>query len=162
MAKDKSKKKDKGSADAGEFARPSESKGGGDGWKLQSDENVGKLFLFTPLSEKTVKGFEDKDTDVIVADVVEIDESDPSKSEEHEDAFVFARWIQGALREHIGRRKVLGRLAKDKSKGKGSNAAWVIEDASSDDVKLAQAYVAHIAANAFRDVETKSEKKSKG
>lgn len=143
MAKDKSK--DKGKTKSDDFAKPSEAPAsGGDGWKFEDDYNVGSLFLITPLREQTVKGFENKDTDVIVADIVELNEKKPAKSELHEDAYVFGGWTKGALRGFIGERRVLGRLVRDKAKGRGGNAAWVLEDADEDDIEVAKEYLASL------------------
>lgn len=151
MAKDKGKKKSDEKAskkskggDAGGFAKPSEAPAGGDGYRLEQEEHLGDLFLITPLREQTVKGFEDADTQVIVANVVAINEKKPEKSEEHDEVWIWARWIQGALRGYIGEQRVLGRLAQDKSKAKGKNAAWVLEDADDDDVEIATEYLRHV------------------
>lgn len=147
MAKDKGKKKSdekvskksKGGGD--DFAKPSDAPAGGDSWRLETDEHLGDLFLITPLREKTVKGFEDADTDIVVASIVHLNEKKPEKSEEHEEVWVWARWIQGSLRGYIGEQRVLGRLAQDKSKAKGKNAAWVLEDADDDDIEVAREYL---------------------
>lgn len=144
MAKDKGKKS-KGGNSSDEFAKPSEAKGGGDGFRLESEENLGKLFLISPLRVKDdAKGFEDKEAEVIVADIVAINEKKPEKSEEHEGAFVWGGWTKGSLRGYVGKRKVLARLSQDKSKGRGKNAAWVLEDADAKDIELAKAYLASI------------------
>ena len=127
-----------------EFARPSDAPSGGDGWRLETEDHIGDLFLITPLREQTVKGFEDADTNVIVASIVHLDEKKPAKSEEHEEVFVWARWIQGSLRGYIGTQRVLGRLAQDKSKAKGKNAAWVLEDADDDDIETARDYLRYV------------------
>lgn len=148
MAKDKGKKKsDEKVAKKGkgggsdEFAKPSEAPAGGDGYRLETEEHLGDLFLITPLREQTVKGFEDADTQVIVASVVHLNEKKPEKSEEHEEVWIWAKWIQGSLRGYIGEQRVLGRLAQDKSKAKGKNAAWVLEDADDDDIEVAREYL---------------------
>jgi hypothetical protein len=151
MAKDKGKKKtdekvskkSKG-GDEGGFAKPSEAPAGGDGYRLETDDHLGDLFLITPLREQTVKGFEDADTQVIVANVVAINEKKPEKSEEHDEVWIWAKWIQGSLRGYIGEQRVLGRLAQDASKAKGKNAAWVLEDADDDDVEVATEYLRFI------------------
>lgn len=141
MAKDKSKK----TKDSDDFAKPSEAKGGGDGWRLEDDANIGKLFLISPLRVKDdAKGFEDQISEVIVADIVAINEKKPEKSEEHEGAWVWGGWTKGALRGYVGKRKVLARLEQDKSKGRGKNAAWVLVDADKDDIEMAKAYLASI------------------
>lgn len=138
MAKDKSKKK----ADTSdEFAKPSEAKGGGDGFRFESEENIGKLFLITPLRTQEAVGFEGKEAEVVVADIVELDEKKPERSVEHEEAFVWGGWTKGGLRGYIGDRRVLARLGQDKSKGRGKNAAWVLEDAEKGDVEIARAYM---------------------
>ena len=150
MAKDKSTKKAapvetkaKKSKAADDFAKPSEAPAsGGDGWKFESDDNVGELFLITPLRVDSVVGFEGKDAEVIVADIVHLNEKKPEKSEEHADAYVFGGWTKGSLRGYVGERKVLARLERDKAKGRGNNAAWVLEDGDADDVEVAKAYLA--------------------
>lgn len=164
MAKDKGKKKSdekvskkgKGGG-SGEFAKPSEAPTGGDGWRLEHEGHLGDLFLITPLREQTVKGFEDADTQVIVASIVHLNEKKPEKSEEHEEVWVWGRWVQGALRGYIGEQRVLGRLAKDKSKAKGNNAAWVLEDADDDDIDVAREYLKFVT----NPLNTKGDKKSK-
>lgn len=137
MAKDKSKK----SKGDDEFAKPSEAPATGDGFKIESDDNVGRLLLITPLRVDTVKGFEGKDAEVVVADVVILDEKKPAKSEEHEEVYFFGGWTKGSLRGFVGERRVLARLERDKKKGRGGNAAWVLEDADSDDLAVARAYM---------------------
>ena len=137
MAKDKSK--------GDEFAKPSEAPAtGGDGWKAESEDNVGELLLITPLREETVKGFEGKDAEVIVADVVVLNEKKPAKSDEHDEVYFFGGWTKGALRGYIGERRVLARLERDKSKGRGGNAAWVLEDTDEDDIEVARDYLASL------------------
>lgn len=154
MAKDKGTKTDKSTkADKGkgaskggdDFAKPSDAPAtGGDGWKFETDDNVGSLFLLTPLRSQDVVGFENKEVEVVVCDIVELNEKKPGKSELHENSFVFGGWAKGALRGYIGERKVLARLGRDKDKGKGSNAAWVLEDADADDIEVAKAYLAGV------------------
>ena len=167
MAKDKGKKKSdekvsKKSKGGGsdDFAKPSEAPAGGDGWRLESEDHLGDLFLITPLREQTVKGFEDADTQVIVASIVHLNEKKPEKSEEHEEVWVWGRWVQGALRGYIGEQRVLGRLAKDKSKAKGNNAAWVLEDADDDDIDVAREYLKFVT-NPLNSKSGKGDKKSK-
>ncbi len=168
MAKDKGKKKSdekatkksKGASSDG-FAKPSEAPAGGDGYRLETDEHLGDLFLITPLREQTVKGFEDADTQVIVANVVAINEKKPEKSEEHDEVWIWAKWIQGSLRGYIGEQRVLGRLAQDASKAKGKNAAWVLEDADDDDVEVATEYLRFINNPLNSKSKGGSDKKSK-
>lgn len=105
MAKDKGKK-DKGKSSADEFAKPSEAPAGGDGWKFEADENIGSLFLITPLREEThPSAFNEGELKtVIVCDIVELNEKKPAKSELHDDAWVFGGWTKGSLQ--IGRAHV--------------------------------------------------------
>ena len=144
MAKDKSKKADKSTA-SDDFAKPSEAPAGGDGWNLTSDENRGALLLITPLrTEKVATKFSDEPKEVIVVDVVVLNEKKPSKSEEHENVFVFSGYVKGALRGYIGERCVLGRLTntEDTSKKRDrGNYYWELEDADADDVAVARAYL---------------------
>jgi hypothetical protein len=126
------------------FAKPSEAPAtGGDGWNFEDDDNVGKLYLITPLSEDEHDdsfnpGQKKKH---IVADIVEINVKKPAKSELHSDAWVFGGWTRGALRGFIGEQKVLGRLNRDESKAKGKNIPWVLEDASATDIEAATEYI---------------------
>ena len=104
VAKDKSKKKGGVSDD---FAKPSEAKASGDGFNFEKEENLGKLFLITPLRVQTAKGFEGKESEVVVADIVELDEKKPERSVEHEEVFVWGGWTKGAIRGFIGDKRVL-------------------------------------------------------
>lgn len=170
MAKDKSKKK---SIDDG-FAKPSEAPAGGDGWKL-TEGGKDRLLLITPLREEEQKAFgkageNGEKTKIIVADVVVIDEKDPAKSEEHDEVWIFQRYIQGALRGYIGERRVLGRLrnTEDTTKAKSASGGyyWELEDATEKDTKKAVAYMEALN-DPFRktggddDDEPKKGKKSK-
>lgn len=148
MAKDKSKKKDKTQgATNDEFAKPSQATGGdSDNWDFEDDENIGKLYLLTPYREeehddKFNPGQKKKH---IVANIVELNESKPAKSELHEDAWVFGGWTRGSLRSFIGERRVLARLNRDKSKARGNNVPWVLEDATEADIEVAKAYLASL------------------
>ena len=162
MAKDKSTKS-KGGDD---FAKPSDAPAtGGDGFKAESEDNVGKLFLITPLRVDSVSTDSYGDAEVIVADVVVIDKKRPEKSEEHEGVYFFGGWTKGSLRGYIGERKVLGILGQDasktKSKAKGA-FAWVLEDADEDDVAAARAYLDSVDPFAVKGAKAgKAEKKSK-
>lgn len=140
--KDKKNKGTDAAADLG-FAKPSEASGGGDGWKLGTDENVGKLFLFTPLREETVKTAAYGEKPAIIADVVAIDEDDAAASELHSDTYIFQGYLRGSLKSFVGKRKVLGRLAKKKDPKYGT-PSWQLDDATSADVELAQAYLKSI------------------
>lgn len=166
MAKDKSKTKGKadkpGKSKGGndEFAKPSDApNAGGDGWKFEDDDNVGDLFLITPLRTQTVKTDKYGDTEVVVADIVHLNEKKPAKSELHEEVFIFGGWTKGATRGYIGERKVLGRLGQDAAKSKSKTPAWVLEDADDDDIAIAKAYLE--TADPFKQ-SGKDKAKSKG
>lgn len=162
MAKDKSEKSTK-SATSDEFARPSEAPAGGDGWKFASDENDGKLFLITPLrSDEHVDTFSKTPAtkEHIVADIVELNEKKPEKSEEHEDAWIFGGWLMGAVRGFIGERRVLGRLSKAADKKSATGYVWKLEDADEDDIEVARKYLASLDAFAVKG-EPKKGKKDK-
>lgn len=137
--KNKGDKKDKGG-----FAKPSDATGG-DSWKLTADENVGKLLLITPLRKDTATTEKYGEKEIIVADVVELNENKPAKSELHEEVYVFGAWLQGSLRSFIGKRKVLARLAQVKDSSSGRGYVWKFEDADDDDAEVAQAYIDSIA-----------------
>lgn len=155
MAKDKGTKPDKSKAAKGgkpskgadEFGKPSEAKGGGDGWTFADPDNIGELFLFTPLREDVTtvtRGKKTEEVKIIVADVVHINEKKPPKSELHEEVFIFPKWVQGSLRSYIGDRRVIGRLARDAAKSQGDRAAWVLEDADDDDIATVRQYLATV------------------
>jgi len=153
MAKDKSKKKASKSTESNEFAKPSEAPAGGDGWSLtdgdekKSGKNDGKLFLITPLrSEQHEDKFDRKNPGAtkehIVADIVQLHEKKPEKSEEHENIWIFGGWLMGAVRGRIDTgEKVLGRLTKEPDATSGTGYVWKLEDADDDDVEVARAYL---------------------
>jgi hypothetical protein len=139
--KDKKAKDDTTTTASAGFAKPSE--GGGDNWKIGTDENVGKLFLFTPLREEQVKTEAYGEKPAIISDVVEINIDDPGESEEHSEVYIFQGYLRGSLKSFIGQRKVLGRLAKKKD-AKYGTPSWQLEDASGVDIEAATAYLASI------------------
>lgn len=147
----KGEKKVKAEKSAGGFAKPSEAPAGGDGWNFESKdgENLGKLFLITPLREEEHPDKFDKNGGTkkhIVADIVELDEKKPEKSELHEDVWVFGGYVRGALRGFIGEQKVLGRLQRDENnkKFKSTNEPWYLDDADDDDTQVALDYLASV------------------
>lgn len=173
MAKDKGKKNgdeksSKKGAKSDGFGKPSEAPAGGETWRLENEENIGKLFLITPLRVKNdAKDYEGNDTEVIVCDVVELNEKKPEKSEEHTGVWAWGGWVKGSLRGFVNSQMVLARLGQDSSKGKGKNAAWVLEDATKADEKIARAYLEAAVNKPFgkasdSDDEPKKGKKSKG
>ena len=141
MAKDKSKKAEKAKGGNDEFAQPSEAPATGDGWRFETEDNVGELFLITPLRVDSVTTEKYGESEVIVCDIVHLNEKKPEKSEEHENVYAFGAWVRGSLRGFAGERKVVARLEQDASKSKSKSPAWVLEDATADDIKIARAYL---------------------
>lgn len=136
MAKDKSEKSVQA---VGTFGKPSESKGGGDGWNM-TEEAEGKLLIVTPLREDTAETTDYGTKPIIVANVVVIDENKPEKSEEHLNVFVFGGYLRGSLREYVGKQMIATRLVQGDTKIKG-NYPWLFEDATPEEEALCQAYL---------------------
>lgn len=155
MAKDKGKKAGKDESKKGKgggkpsafsdgFAKPSEAKGGGgDGWSFTTDEHIGELFIVTPTERRENVPTDYGTAEVIVCDVVHVNRKKPGKSEVHEDVYVFAKWIIGALRDSVGKARVLGVLAQGEAK-KGQSAPWLLDDASASDETAAREALAAI------------------
>ena len=125
--------------------------------------------MISPLRVKDdAVGFENKVAEVIVADIVELNEKKPEKSEEHAGVFVWGGWTKGSLRGYVGTRRVLARLDQDKSKGRGKNAAWVLVDADSKaEIATARAYLESVVsplggASSSSDEDDEKPSKSKG
>lgn len=171
MAKDKSKKPSKSMSDD-DFAKPSEAPAGGDGWSFtdgdepKSGKNDGKLFMVTPLREEEIPDSYSKTPGatkkIVVADIVELNEKKPAKSEEHEEVYIFGGWLMGAVRAYIGERRVLGRLDKAADKKSATGYVWKFEDADSDDVEVARAYLASLDPFAAKGKADKAEPEKKG
>lgn len=135
------------------FAKPSEASGG-DSWSLtdgdeaKSGKNDGELMLITPLRKDEVsvtRGKKTEDVEVIVADVVHLNRKKPEKSEEHENVYIWAKWIQGSLRSYIGKEMVLGTVVKTPDAASATGYVWKLQDADSDDVTAAEAYLASLS-----------------
>lgn len=154
MAKDKGKKTE--SKSSSRFAKPSEAPAAGEGWKLEDDENDGELFLITPLREIEVETKKYGDKKVIVADIVKINTKKPEKSEEHEEVYVWAAWVQGAIRSSIGDQQVLGRLDQEADKSAGKGYVWKLQDADDDDIAAAEAYLDSLSPFDKKSKEKKS------
>lgn len=150
MAKDKGKTKDKGGkpdkAKGGKiksgFANPSEAPaGGGDGWKAEAEENIGKVFLVTPLREEDVQTESYGVKPAVFADVVVLNLKDPAKSEAHENVAFWGGWTRGTLRGFIGESRVLGVLEQGEAAKKGHNVPWILADAKPKHREAATAYL---------------------
>lgn len=119
------------------FINPSEAPAS-DGWKFSVEENIGGLFVIEPKEEGEIENqYGPGMSEYIEADITEIDLDNPSDSETHEDVWIFPAWIKGAIRHAIPEGMVLGRLAQDAEKGRGNNAAWVLEDPDEEDIEAA-------------------------
>lgn len=151
VAKDKSKTKDKaGKPDkggkvkpgkiAGGFTDPSDAPSGGDGWKAEADDNLGKVFLITPFREEEVDTSYGRKP-AVFADVVVIDVKNPTKSEAHENVAFWGGWTRGTLRGSIGQNRVLGVLEQGEPRKKGESAPWILGDANAKQKAAATAYL---------------------
>jgi hypothetical protein len=140
-AKSKAPKADKAdkAEKKGGFAKPSEAKGGGDGWNL-TEEAVDRLLIVTPLREDEVATEEWGTKPIIVANVVVVNEKKPEKSEEHLDVYIFGGYLRGSLRDYVGKQMVAARLVQGETKVKG-NYPWLFEDANDAEEALCQAYL---------------------
>ncbi|MCU1617759.1 MAG: hypothetical protein JWO98_5299 [Frankiales bacterium] len=148
------------------FAKPSEAPAtGGDGWSLEVEDHIGKLFLITPYREEDHPDTFSKTPGAvkqhIVCDVVEINEKKPEKSVVHKNIWAYGGWVRGSLRGYIGTDMVLGVLEQDTDKGQGKNKAWVLEDADDDQVEAGKAYLASVDPFATPSDDGKKSKKAK-
>lgn len=152
---EKKAKKAKGGGGGASIGIPSEVEtGGGDGWNL-TDEAEGELCLFSPMREDEVETKDYGMKPVIVSNVAVINMKKPADSEFHEEVYVFAGYLRGALRSSIGTGLVLGRLVKGDTKEKG-NYPWKLEDPTAKEIVAAQDYLA--ANDPFAGVKKKSGK----
>lgn len=150
MAKDKGKSKgDKPAKDKGDkpgkiadgFAKPSEAPAGSsDGWKVEHEDNLGKLLLVTPLREEEVETTYGRKP-AVFADVVVVNVKSPAKSEVHENVAFWGGWTRGSLRGFIGERRVLGVLEQGEPRKRGESAPWLLGDANAKQVEAATAYL---------------------
>ena len=153
-------KGDKPAKVSDDFAAPSDAPNtGGDGWKFETDDNLGDLYLITPLrTEYMDDAFSPTPgatKEVIVCDIVALNEKKPAKSELHADAWVFGGWTKGSLRGYIGERMVLARLGQGPA-GKGGQIPWILEDCDNDDKVVAKAYLASVDPFAVKGAKSKA------
>lgn len=97
----------------------------------------GKLLVIEPLSVETGIQTAYGVTDAVRANVHVI--TGPGESEDHEDALVFPKLLQGQLRSQVGKR-VVGRKGRGTAKP-GQDAPHVLESATEDDLKKAQEWL---------------------
>lgn len=107
-------------------------------------EFEGSLLLVTPTGyeEGIETSFGTKDA--VKANVVVIDEADPTASVKHDDMLLFQARLIGQTKSFVGKGLVLGRLGKGEAK-KGQAAPWQLADATDDDKVKARAYLASVA-----------------
>lgn len=115
--------------------------GPAEGGRFNAETNKGKLLLITPKSYE--EGIETTfgTKDAVKADIVVIDEDNPSASEKIEDGLLFGGVLQGQTRPRIGKGLVLGRLGQGEAK-KGQNPPWKLSDPTDDEKAKARAYLA--------------------
>lgn len=111
-----------------------------DGTKIS--DQVGRLLILTPTELREKFSSAHGETDVVVADMVVVDESNPTESQEFRGCLVFQKVLCAQLRPNIGTgRPVLGRLEIRKAvAGSGKKDAYVLKEASADEVKTALVY----------------------
>lgn len=168
MAKDKGKKT---STTEDEFGKPSDAPAGGDGWKLTDARDC--LVLFKPLREEQKPAFgkagkEGEKQDVIIADAVVLTNKKGkplAEPEEHDEAWIFQKFIQGSLRGYIGDRLVLGVVRNTETTTKATSASggfyWELEDATPEQVEIAKAYRASLDPFAQKKGAKVKDKKAK-
>jgi hypothetical protein len=107
------------------------------GDQFRNAEHEGELIVLT-VKDTGKDTFDSGESEFIVADITVVDGA--SKGETFEDAWVFGRVIFGQLKRKIGRTFV-GRINKEKTPKKGKSPAWVLDPATADELKTAQAFM---------------------
>ena len=107
---------------------------GGVNWS----EMKGKLIIFEPISLETGIQTAYGVADAVKANVHVI--TGPGESEDHPDTLVFPKVLASQLKGQIGK-KVVGRLGSGVAKP-GQSAPHVLEEATPDDIKKAQEWLA--------------------
>ena len=111
------------------------------GGKFTAADHKGKLLLITPTSYEQGIATTFGDKDAVKANIVVIDEGNPSGSEVIEDALLFGGVLIGQTKSFVGKGLVLGRLGQGTAK-KGQNAPWLLEDPTDAEKDKARAYLA--------------------
>ena len=131
-----------------------------DPWNTPSDaptgprfaDFVGKALLIKPIDYED--GLVGKYTkpgetyDRVVADVVVLDESDPTKSEEHKGLWITQGRVIGKTKTSVGG-MVLGKLSRPEPKNAGDNPPYDLDDPDESAIKAARAYLVAGDAPAF-------------
>lgn len=127
-----------------DFTTPSQAQAeGSDKWKIASAKGV--LLMVTPTEYKTgvpspyTKKDGTKLTDVVVAQVVEIDGSDAGTV--HDNVWIFQGVLISQLKAAVAKSRVLGRLFIGPPTGPGMSGPFTLADPTPEDVVAAQAYV---------------------
>lgn len=115
---------------------------GAQGSSIEWNDLKGRLLLISP--EEVVKGMDTVNgpSDCVIGHMVVLD--GPDAGEEYPDAHIFGRVMVGQLRRKIGE-KVAGRLAQGQAQP-GKNAPWILEEASADDIKLAESWLNRVSS----------------
>lgn len=114
------------------------------GGKFSAADHNGKLLLIKPTSYETgiVTTFGAKDA--VKANIVIIDETNPTGSEEIDDALLFGGVLIGQTKSFVNKGLVLGRLGQG-TKKPGQQAPWVLADPTDAEKDAARKYLASIA-----------------
>ena len=115
------------------FAAPAAPSGG-----IQLKDHLGALLLIDVLSVETGISTSFGESDAVKANVHVID--GPGAGDSHDDTLLFPRVLQSQLKRSVGQ-KVLGRLGQGQAKP-GQSAPWLLNEASSEDIAKAEAWVA--------------------
>jgi hypothetical protein len=103
-------------------------------------EFEGRLLLITPTAHEQDVETSFGAKDAVRANLVVIDEKNPTGSEKHDNVLLFQSVLIGQTKPFVGKGMVLGRLGKGEAK-KGQSAPWRLEDADDSEKDIARAYL---------------------
>lgn len=105
----------------------------------------GRLLLLTPIEYREEVETEYGEKDCVEANIVVLDEKDPTASERHDSILLFQGQLIGQTKAKVGKGLVLGRLGKGEPKKKGHNPPWRLLDPEEADRVVARAYLTSVA-----------------
>lgn len=108
---------------------------------MSLEEHLGALVLIDVLGVETDITTQYGKADAVRANVAVIDGA--GAGSEYPDTLIFPRVLQGQLKRSMGQ-KVIGRIGKGVAKP-GQSAPWILTDASADDIKAGEAFLARSA-----------------
>lgn len=111
------------------------------GGRFSAENNKDKLLLITPRSYEQGVQTTFGAKDAVKADIVVIDETDPTRSEEIDDALLFGGVLIGQTKSFIDKGLVLGRLGQGTAKP-GQKPPWVLADPTDAEKDVARKYLA--------------------